>query len=68
MRSVEIADENLMCHHAAESLPRKPAVEMKGRRLDLERWLAQLFQIQIDRVIRRRANRGWEANIANVAR
>src|SRR5216684_2294532 len=60
MRSVEIADRHLMRHHAAESLPRKPAVEMKGRRLDPERRLAQFFQIQIDRVIRRWANRGWD--------
>ena len=61
VRAVEIADENLMRHHAAESLPRKPAVEIKRRRLDLERWLAQFFQIQIDGVIWRRADRRWHA-------
>src|SRR5882724_6191505 len=58
MRSVEIANRNLMRDHAAESVTRKPAVEMKGRRFDLERWLAQVVEIQIDRVIWRRANRG----------
>src|SRR6266851_7003175 len=60
MRAIEIADRHLMRHHAAESLPRKPAVEMKGRRLDPERRLSQFFQIQIDGVIWCRANRGWD--------
>src|SRR5712664_4851419 len=58
MWSVEITNRNLMRDHAAESLARKPAVEMKGRRFDPERWLAQVIEIQIDRVIWRRANRG----------
>ena len=58
MRPVEIADRNLMRNDAAESLARKPGVEMKCRRLDLERWLSQVFQIQIDRMVGRRANRG----------
>ena len=58
MWPVEIADENLMGDDAAKALPRKPAVEMKRRRFDLERWLAQVVEIQIDRVIWRRANRG----------
>ena len=57
MRPVEIADRNLMRNDAAESLARKPGVEMQCRRLDLERWLAQFCQIQIDRVIWRRTNR-----------
>ena len=42
MRPVKIADRDLMGDDAAESLAGKPGVEMKGRRLDLERWLSQL--------------------------
>ena len=57
MRPVEIADRNLMGNHAAKSLARKPGVEMKCRRLDLERRLAQFCQIEIDGVIWRRTNR-----------
>ena len=58
MWPAEIANRNLMRDHAAEALAGKPAVEMKRRRFDLERWLAQVVEIQIDRVIWRRANRG----------
>src|ERR1700686_4417332 len=58
MRSVKIADRNLMGNEAAKSLAGKPVVEIKGRRLDLERRLSQLLQIEIDRVIGRRADRG----------
>src|SRR6202035_1251201 len=58
MRSVEIPDRDLVGHHAAEPLARKPAVKMKRRRLDLERGVAQLRQIEIDGVIGRRADRG----------
>src|SRR5258705_10860206 len=57
MRPVEIADRNLMGNHAAKALARKPGVEMKCRRLDLERRLAQFSQIEIDGVIWRRTNR-----------
>ena len=57
MRPVEIADRNLMGNHAAKSLAWKPGVEMKCRRLDLERRLAQFCQVQIDGVIWRRTNR-----------
>src|SRR5207247_3980111 len=60
MRPVEIADRNVMGNHAAKSLARKPGVEMKCRRLDLERRLAQFCQIQIDGVIWRRTNRRWD--------
>src|SRR5438876_3675679 len=56
MRPVEIADRNLMGDDAAESLARKPGVEMKCRWLDLERRLAQFCQVQIDGVIWRRTN------------
>src|SRR5260370_34929000 len=57
MRPVEIADRNLMGNHAAKSLAGKPGVEMKCRRLDLERRLAQFCQIEIYGVIWRRTNR-----------
>lgn len=58
MRSVKIADRNLMGDHAAESNSRKPSMEMKRRGLDLERWLPLLRQIEIDRVIGRRTDGG----------
>ena len=45
----------------AKSLAGKPGVEMEGGRLDLERWLAQFRQIQIDGVIWRGTNRGRHA-------
>lgn len=36
MRAVEIADWDLVGNDAAEFVARKPDVQMKGRRLDLE--------------------------------
>ena len=36
MGSVEISDRNLMGHDGSEAVPRKPGMEMKGWRLDLE--------------------------------
>jgi hypothetical protein len=60
MRAVEIADRNLMGNNAAKSLAWKPGVEMKGRRLDLERRLAQFCQVQIDGVIWCWTNRRWD--------
>ena len=62
MWPIEIPDGNLMCYHAAEALVRKPAVEMESRRLYLERRLAQLGQIEIDRMIWRWTNRGRDAS------
>ena len=58
MRAVEMADRNLMGDDAAKPFARKPAMEMEGRRLDLEGGLAQFRQIEIDGVVWRRANRG----------
>lgn len=58
MRAIEIADWELVGNDAAKPLAGKPDVQMKGRRLDLERWLAQFRQIEIDGVVWRRANRG----------
>ena len=36
-------------------------MEVKRRGLNLERWLPQLRQIKIDRVIGRRTDRGWNS-------
>ena len=60
MRPIKIADRHLMGHHAAKPLPRKPGVEMKGRRFDLERRFAQLREIEVDGVIGRGADRGGD--------
>src|SRR5262249_29825028 len=40
-----------------KTFARKPGVEMEGRRLDLERWLTQLIEIEVDGVVGSRANR-----------
>lgn len=61
MRPVKIADRDLMGDDVAKSLAGKPGVEMKGGRLDLERWLSQFPEIQIDGVIWRGTNRGLDA-------
>src|ERR1700692_3671858 len=58
MWSVEVADRNLVGDDASKTLAGKPAVEMEGRRFDLERGLAQFCQIKIDGVIGRRTDRG----------
>ena len=42
----------------AEPLARKPGVEVEGGRLDLEGGLTQFGQVEIDRMVRRRTNRG----------
>src|ERR1700730_10356807 len=51
MRAVELADREMVRDHAAETSVWKPAVEMKGRRLDLERGLAQMLKIEIDGMV-----------------
>src|SRR5258708_6681438 len=61
MRAVEIADRDLVGDDAAKTLARKPDVQMKGRRLDLERRRAQFRQIEVDRMVWRRTNRGRNA-------
>jgi hypothetical protein len=58
MRPVEIAHRHPMCHHAAEFVARKPDVEVKGRRLDIERGRQVLLEIERHRVIRRRTDCG----------
>src|SRR5580704_3735535 len=57
MWSVELADRHLMGHEVAEALARKPGVEVEGRRLDPEGRFSQFCEVQVDGVIRRRANR-----------
>src|SRR4029453_13039223 len=52
---------DLMGHDGAESLARKPAMEVEGRRLDLEGGVAQFGQIEIDGMVRGRADRGRHA-------
>src|SRR5829696_7968308 len=61
MRPVEGTYGDLVGHDRAESLAWKPAMEVKGRRLDLEGGLAQLGQIEIDSMVRGRADRGRHA-------
>ena len=57
MWPVELADRHLMGHEVAESLARKPGVEVEGRRLDLEGRLAQFCEVEVDGMIGRRADR-----------
>ena len=50
-----------MCDEAGKTLTGKPAVQMKGRRLDLERRLSQLRQVEVDGMVGRRTDRGRDA-------
>jgi hypothetical protein len=59
--TIELADRNLVGNDAAESLAGKPAMEVKRRRFDLERWLAQLIEVEIDGMVGRGADRGRHA-------
>ena len=61
MRPVEGTYGDLMGHDGAESLAWKPAMEVEGGRLDLEGGLAQFGQIEIDGMVRGRADRGRHA-------
>src|SRR6185436_1090385 len=61
MRPIELAYRHVMGHDSAEPLAWKPAMEVKGGRLDLEGRFAQLGQIEIDGMIRSRADRGRHA-------
>src|SRR5262249_8603364 len=61
MRPIELPDRYLMRDEAAKTLTGKPGVQVKGRGLDLERRLAQLRQVEVDRMIGRRAYRGRDA-------
>src|SRR5687768_10135508 len=61
MWPVEGTYGDLMGHDRAKPLARKPAMEVEGRRLDLEGGLTQLSQIEIDGMIRGWADRGRNA-------
>src|SRR6187399_1521349 len=61
MRAVEGTYGDLMGHDSAIPLARKPAVEMEGGWLNLEGGLTEFGQIEIDRVVRSRADRGRHA-------
>lgn len=55
MRPVELADRNLVRDQLPKTLPRKPCVQVKCRRFHFERRLAELPKVQVDRMVRRRA-------------
>src|SRR5262249_37310343 len=61
MRSVELADRHQMGDEAPKALTGEPGVQMESRRLDLERWLSQLCEIKVDRMVGRGTNRGRDA-------
>ena len=56
MRTIEFANRHLMGDHATERRARKPDVDMKRWRLDPEGRLAEMAEVEIDRMIRRRAD------------
>ena len=58
MRPVEGTYGDLMGNNRAESLARKPAMEVEGGRLDLEGGFAQFGQIEVDGMVRGRTDRG----------
>src|SRR6185295_9858239 len=58
MRPVEATYGDLMGDNRAESLARKPAMEVEGGRLDLEGGFTPFGQIEIDGMVRGRADRG----------
>lgn len=57
MRAVEAPNWNLVRDQLSETLAWKPGVDVKRRWLHLERWLAELCEVQIDGVVRRRTYR-----------
>src|SRR5439155_26730169 len=57
MRAIKSPNWDLMGDEGAESVARKPAMEMEGGRLDLEGGFAQLGQVEIDGMVRGRADR-----------
>src|SRR3954469_12545501 len=61
MRSVESPNWDLMSYDVAVPLARKPGVEVKRGRLDLEGGLAQFGQIEINGMVRSRADCGRHA-------
>src|SRR5271165_4561946 len=61
MWAIECTNRHLMGHQGAEPLAGKPGVKVQRRRLDLERWRAQMRKIEVDGMIGRRADRAWMA-------
>src|SRR4051812_16467969 len=61
MRAVESSNWDLMGYDVAVPIARKPAMEVEGGRLDLEGGLAQFGQVEIDGMVRGRADRGRHA-------
>src|ERR1700741_4527434 len=49
-----------MGHEPTKTFARKPGVEVEGRRLDLERWLTPLVEVEVDGVVGSRANRAGD--------
>src|SRR5947209_1524478 len=61
MRSVEIPDWHLMGHEMAAAIIRKPAVQMEGWRLDPERRLSQMREVEVNRGVWRGTDRAGDA-------
>ncbi len=61
MWPIEFADRHLMGHDMTKPFTGKPDMEVEGWRLDPERRLAQMVEIEVDRVIGSRANRAGNA-------
>ena len=57
MRPVKGPDRHVMGDEAAKALTGEPRMEMKSRRLDLERRLAQVIEVEVDRMVGDRADR-----------
>jgi hypothetical protein len=61
VRPIERTDRHLVCHHLAETFPGEPGMKVKGGRFDLERRLAQLRKVEVDRMIGSRTDRARTA-------
>ena len=57
MRTTERANRELMRDHATGPLARKLAVEVKRGRFDPEQGLAQMFEVEVYRVVGSRTDR-----------
>src|SRR5690242_9613152 len=55
-RSREVADRHVMRDEVAEALACKPGMEMKGRRLDLERRRQAFVEVEGNRMVGGRAD------------
>src|SRR6185312_14866997 len=61
MRPVKRPNRDLMGYNMAVALTGKPGVEVEGGRLDPEGRRAPFDEIEIDRMVGCRADRGWHA-------